>query len=377
MHGESPEGARMLALALELTEQAGYDELWLRRERRLAGPLLARALAGGLGPRGLAVRLAAACGGEVLTECVSALARGPAAVRLELAERLSEAPDVGADVLERLLADKDPDVQAATRLALPKLAARPRPPLRLISMGGFAVRRGDSLIRIQAFGRERARALLAALLCAGRPVHREELLEWFWPALPPDRGLRAFHVTLYELRRALEPELARGAASSVLVSDGDAYRVELAPQDSWDAAEFLALAAVALAERDLSQGLRMFEAAEAAYGGILFPEWPYAAWSEGRRAEVERAHRVILERLAESLAGAGQAQGAISRYQRLVELEPEREAWHRALMRLYATTGERALALRQFHACRALLRRELGIEPSGETRQLYQELLEA
>jgi hypothetical protein len=38
---------------------------------------------------------------------------------------------------------------------------------------------------------------------------------------------------------------------------------------------------------------------------------------------------------------------------------------------------ERALALRQFHACRALLRRELGIEPSGETRQLYQELLEA
>ena len=109
----------MLALALELTEQAGYDELWLRRERRLAGPLLARALAGGLGPRGLAVRLAAACGGEVLTECVSALARGPAAVRLELAERLSEAPDVGADVLERLLADKDPGVQAATRLALP------------------------------------------------------------------------------------------------------------------------------------------------------------------------------------------------------------------------------------------------------------------
>jgi DNA-binding SARP family transcriptional activator len=44
-------------------------------------------------------------------------------------------------------------------------------------------------------------------------------------------------------------------------------------------------------------------------------------------------------------------------------------------MRLYADTGERALALRQFHACRALLRRELGVEPSADTRQLYQELL--
>ena len=101
----------MLALALELTEQAGYDELWRRRERRLAAPLLARALASSLGPRGLAVRLAAACGGEVLTECVSALARGPAAVRLELAERIPPRRRMWApDVLERLLADKDPDV---------------------------------------------------------------------------------------------------------------------------------------------------------------------------------------------------------------------------------------------------------------------------
>ena len=37
--------------------------------------------------------------------------------------------------------------------------------------------------------------------------------------------------------------------------------------------------------------------------------------------------------------------------------------------------GEAALALRQYHACRAVLRRELGIEPSPVTRQLYTEIL--
>ena len=44
-------------------------------------------------------------------------------------------------------------------------------------------------------------------------------------------------------------------------------------------------------------------------------------------------------------------------------------------MRAYAQAGERPLALRQFHACRALLRGRLGVEPSQETRELYASLL--
>ena len=39
---------------------------------------------------------------------------------------------------------------------------------------------------------------------------------------------------------------------------------------------------------------------------------------------------------------AGRLHEAIRRYRRLVSLEPEREAWHRALMRCFATAGERA-----------------------------------
>ena len=44
-------------------------------------------------------------------------------------------------------------------------------------------------------------------------------------------------------------------------------------------------------------------------------------------------------------------------------------------MLVYAQAGERALALRQYHACRALLRGRLGIEPCRETRDLYSALL--
>jgi DNA-binding SARP family transcriptional activator len=44
-------------------------------------------------------------------------------------------------------------------------------------------------------------------------------------------------------------------------------------------------------------------------------------------------------------------------------------------MRIYAAAGERALALRQYDACRTLLRERLGIEPSRETRELHTHLL--
>ena len=75
------------------------------------------------------------------------------------------------------------------------------------------------------------------------------------------------------------------------------------------------------------------------------------------------------------MAVAGLGSVAISRYRLLLAREPEREGWHRALMRTYAAAGERALALRQFHACRTLLRERLGVAPSRETRELHTRIL--
>ena len=41
-----------------------------------------------------------------------------------------------------------------------------------------------------------------------------------------------------------------------------------------------------------------------------------------------------------------------------------------------ARAGEKALALRQYHECRSVLLRELGVEASAETRGLYVQILE-
>jgi DNA-binding SARP family transcriptional activator len=158
------------------------------------------------------------------------------------------------------------------------------------------------------------------------------------------------------------------------VREGELYRLALGDRDAWDAGEFMDLArGVPGATDDVALG-RMLRA-ETLWRGDFLPDFPYEPWAEDIRRELEHQRVALLERLAAALMDTGRPAAAIDRLRRLLDADPEREGWHRSLMRAYAQAGERPLALRQFHACRATLRGRLGIEPSAETRELYASLL--
>jgi hypothetical protein len=82
--------------------------------------------------------------------------------------------------------------------------------------------------------------------------------------------------------------------------------------------------------------------------------------------------------------GAGRAAGGRDRSapatdyarQRL-RLDPLDEAAYRRLMHLLAAVGDRAGALRVYHACVGALERELAVEPDPATREVYERLLGA
>ena len=66
---------------------------------------------------------------------------------------------------------------------------------------------------------------------------------------------------------------------------------------------------------------------------------------------------------------------AIRLARELLRCDPLREDSHRLLMRLHDEAGDRAAALRAYHECEAVLRRELGVEPSAETAAAYHALM--
>jgi LuxR family transcriptional regulator, maltose regulon positive regulatory protein len=358
----------LLAEALALSAENGLSALWRGRERRFAGVLLARALARRLGPDGAAAQLALACGGAVEAECRQWLSE------LAPERAVASVPAAAAGPPERAAPVEANGRRRARGAGEDPAAAGVRAPLRLLTLGGFAVALGDAPLGDGAFRRRKARTLLAVLVSAG-PVHRDQLLEWLWPKLDPPRAAAALYTTLHTLRRTLEPGLARALESSLVVKEGETYRLALAAGDSWDAEELVNLAARALGRREPEDRLALLEAAERRYTGPFLPDWPYEEWAQPRRAQIERAYEGVLEGIGEALVALGRPEEAIPRYERLLARDPDRESWHRGLMRAYADAGELALALRQYHICRSQLRESQGTEPGPLTRALHRALL--
>ena len=131
--------------------------------------------------------------------------------------------------------------------------------------------------------------------------------------------------------------------------------------------------------RKSSQGVDDLDdlvAARELYRGEPLPDDRYADWAVGSRENLAQDYLAVLARIAELQERAGRYDAATDALRELLELEPTDEAAHRALMRLYALDDRRQLALRQFERLRTILGRELEVEPSDESRQLYRDILE-
>lgn len=210
-------------------------------------------------------------------------------------------------------------------------------------------------------------------LLATRPehrLHREEILEILWPEADPDSALNRFGKALHAARRALEPTLPIRSPSSYLTVENDL--LSLNTEHVWiDADHFQMLAARALASLDVAA----FEKALAAYRAELLPEDRYEDWAATPREALAGLRLRLLQAYARVLEQRGDYDRAAGLLRQVLELDPLQEEVHRNLMRLYASSGSRHQALRQYHACREVLRAELDADPEPETDALHDDIL--
>ncbi len=245
------------------------------------------------------------------------------------------------------------------------------PPLRLSLLGGFRVEPVGVAHPGYYWQRRTAKTLIKLLAtCPGHALHREQVVEALWPGADLDSALNSLGKALHAARRGLEPELLpRQRSAYLLLSDSmlalDSERVAV------DADHFENLAEEALRRGEIEA----YEGALAAYGGELLPEDRYADWCAERRGFLAE----LRVRLLLGLAAAFEAQGAhnesADRLRAVLQQDPTREEVHRRLMRLYADMGTPDQAVRQFHACEDVLRRELDLAPQGETVSLFRDVL--
>jgi DNA-binding SARP family transcriptional activator len=108
--------------------------------------------------------------------------------------------------------------------------------------------------------------------------------------------------------------------------------------------------------------------------GLNVGEPAFDLWATTRRIHLRQRAIEALEGALEHLTLKGRVHEAIHCALDLLAIEPLLESAHRALIRLYANSGQVGAALRQYDTCARDLDAELHVSPEAETVNLVREI---
>jgi predicted ATPase/DNA-binding SARP family transcriptional activator/DNA-binding CsgD family transcriptional regulator len=242
-------------------------------------------------------------------------------------------------------------------------------PVRVRLLGGFSVWVGSLAASEAEWHLRKATSLVKLLaLAAGHRLHREQVMELLWPNLDRRAASNNLRRALHVARRALEPD---PSTPRYLVAHGE--HLALCPDGPlWvDIEAFEEVAATARRSGDPAA----YQAALDLYAGDLLPADPYEDWAEDRRRQLRQDYLDLLVEMAELCEERGDLGAAIDALREAASKEPGHEQAHAELMCLYARSGQRHKALRQYERLRQALRREFGTEPGRDSRRLHEEII--
>ncbi len=271
------------------------------------------------------------------------------------------------------------DLDSETPVLLGKAEAVPRQvtDLTINMLGPIEIVRDPSRpLAGDAWTTRRARDILCFI--ASRRHYRaskDTIIDTFWGETELKIVERNFHPTVSHIRKALNSNQPL-KQNFLLYRDGD---YQLNPEFSYrlDTEEFdrlLRAGESARRARQFETCIESYEAAVAIYRGE-FMQGSYEPWVEEQRTY----YREQFLRLLEALAGVAQKAEdwprAMQLAKQILHEDQFREDIYCIVMRAQAALGNRGAVKEQYEALRQLLDRELGVEPSADTRRVYDELV--
>ncbi len=249
--------------------------------------------------------------------------------------------------------------------------------LRIQTLGGFRIWRGDVEITPAVWGREKALHLFQFFVTMRLQVlrlHKEQIIDRLWPELVQEDGDRDFKVALHGVNKALEPDRKPRTEPRFIRRYDLTYGLSL--EDVWiDAVAFedLITSANKILADDREIAISRYRQALALFKGDYLPERRYEDWSSVERERLQ----VLALNLMTALAGLLLEQNpleSIRLTQRVLAIDPVWEDAYRIQMRAYMAQGNRPLAIRTYRRCVKVLEDELGIGPLPETQALYEQI---
>jgi LuxR family transcriptional regulator, maltose regulon positive regulatory protein len=238
-------------------------------------------------------------------------------------------------------------------------------PVRLYVLGSFSLLREGAPVEFPRKAQKRPLALLKAILAfGGQGVDGTALAHALWPDAEADDAQDSLTMAIHRLRKLL------GDDNSILVREG---KCSLNCEVVWTdvgALERL-LAAIDSQPADGSALEAQLRALQHLYRGHFLEHEAQEAWllptQQRLRARVQRA----ILRLGMALESAGDWAGAVTLYQRGIELDALAEPLYCRLMQCHHELGQAAQVVQVYLQLRKMLSAILASTPSPETDALY------
>lgn len=238
-------------------------------------------------------------------------------------------------------------------------------------LGSFDVKRGERVLHADDWPRKKAAALLKRLAYEHRLL-RDQAIDYLWPESDITSGLNNLYRALHSIRQTLDAALGAGTAEVIFSFEDGILHLK---DTVWvDTAEFERLCKNVAGETSEQRIVRLNEAL-VLYRGDFLPDDRYEDWTQLPREALSRLWREASLLLAKDYLDRSDFSAAISLLSPLLSRDPADEIVHRELMRVYALSGRRHDALRQYQACVDALASELDVPPSPETTALFDQIL--
>ena len=235
--------------------------------------------------------------------------------------------------------------------------------MQLYLFGSPRLERGGKLIKLDT---RKALAILAYLAVSQKTQSRDTLAAFLWSEYDQTKARAALRRTLSTLKKGLD--------DGVLLVSRDA--VSLSPDSKLhvDVLEFLSLAD-SEDPMQIEKAVRLYR--DSFLAGFSLRDCPgFDDWQFFQGEQFRQRLSKLLEQLVEHYSRQKNYERATFHAKQWLELDTLNENAHRWLMKLFAFTGQRALALRQYRECVRILDEELRVTPLEETSLLYTQIQE-
>jgi DNA-binding SARP family transcriptional activator len=263
-------------------------------------------------------------------------------------------------------------VIAARSLACPDSGVSRWPwPLRILTLGGFAIERNGVPVRFSRKAPKRLLDMLRLIIAlGGRHVDAGRVAATLWPDAEGDEARDALKALLHRSRALFGAEM-------LVVRDGQiAFDERVTWLDTWafeyvsGRIETLLGAGAAASHVDDGELERRHLQLFSLYRGHFFDEAELPSWALPMRDRLRSRFIRSVDALGQRLERGDRPEVAIALYRAALEHDNLAEEIYQRLIACHVGRGENAQALNAYRRCRELLSLVLGLRPSSRTEAL-------